>query len=237
MSASAGRHRSWPAPISQVTSTQQQAVSFKACTHLTWHVRIGKSDVCQGHHASPGRHRSRPTADDISQGLHAYDVACADRTSDVGQWKAASAKTCTNQPWRVRIGWATSASANGRQHQPIFTCILRGPYDLGKRSRPTAGVIGQVTLVVVCPHCRGLCKLLSQRRPWTACIGRGLCTSITRRRVWPSCISLGQQTLVSRRWTWHAHIYHGLHTLVSRRQTSPARIAFGLHTTVSQRRT
>ena len=93
--------------------------------------------------------RRRPMEGSISQDLHESAVACAHRLGDI----------CVD---------------NGRQHQPIFTCILRGPYDLGKRRRPTAGVIGQVTLVVVCPLCRGLCKLLSQRRPWTACIGRGM---------------------------------------------------------------
>jgi len=57
-----------------------------------------------------------PTAGNIIQGLCASDVAWVHQESDVGQWQAASAKACTNMSWRVRIGWATLASANGRQH-------------------------------------------------------------------------------------------------------------------------
>ena len=159
--------------------------------------------------------RRRPMAGCISQSLHASAVACAHWLGDIciDQRQAASADFYTHLTWPVRFGQATLAN--------------------DKRRRPTAGVIGQVTLVVDCPHRRRLCKLLSQRRPWTACIDRGLCTSFSHRRAWPSYISLGPHTLVSRRRAWHAHIHLGLHTLVSRRQTSPASISFGLHTTVN----
>ncbi|KAG5614855.1 hypothetical protein H5410_014679 [Solanum commersonii] len=83
-------HRLWPTCIDQ-----WQVTLTKACMHLMWHVRIGQAtstndrqhqqrlarishDVC----ALAERHERQPTADSISQGLHASDVACALRASD-----------------------------------------------------------------------------------------------------------------------------------------------------------
>ncbi|KAG5614858.1 hypothetical protein H5410_014682 [Solanum commersonii] len=76
---------------------QWQEGSTKACTHLMWHIRIGKatsandrqhqprlSRISRGVYTSAGRHRHWPIESSISQGQHASDVACALRASDVG---------------------------------------------------------------------------------------------------------------------------------------------------------
>ncbi|KAG5608047.1 hypothetical protein H5410_019328 [Solanum commersonii] len=52
-------------------------------------------------------------ADNISEDLHASNVACAHRLIDVGQRQATSAKACTHQMWPVRIGWETLVVACG----------------------------------------------------------------------------------------------------------------------------
>jgi len=81
--------------------------------------------IIQGLYASAVAcaHQRLPMAGSISQGLHVSNVACALRASDVGQRQMTSGKACTHQPWRVRISWTTSASANNRRQQLIFTRI------------------------------------------------------------------------------------------------------------------
>ena len=95
------------------------------CHYRPWPAHIDQmtSDV-----ACP--HRSYP-AGGISEGLHASDVACAHLANDVGNRHGASAKACTHQSWRVRIGWVS----------PAVTCA----------HHPTAGENGQGlhTLTVV----------------------------------------------------------------------------------------
>ncbi|KAG5610865.1 hypothetical protein H5410_022146 [Solanum commersonii] len=55
-----------------------------------WLARIG-CNMCVS-----GKLR-RPTAGGISQGLHASNVACLHRASNIGKWQATSAKACTHR--------------------------------------------------------------------------------------------------------------------------------------------
>ncbi|KAG5614860.1 hypothetical protein H5410_014684 [Solanum commersonii] len=134
LNASAERHRRRPMTgnISQGMHTsdvecvhlandvsQRHAALAKACMHQPWPCTHRLGEINQGLCASAGRYQSwltryRPTVGNINQGLHASDVSCAYRATNVGQWQAALTKACTHQPWRVHINLATSASANGR---------------------------------------------------------------------------------------------------------------------------
>ena len=127
---------------------------------------------------------------------------------------------CPHESWRVRIGWATLQSANGRRHQPWPTCIRRGMCVSGKRHRPTTGCISQglhvsamacvqrlgdigkrqAALVKSCTHhpwcvCIGWVTPTSdngrRHQPRPALIGRCLCPSGKRRRPTTFIISQG----------------------------------------------
>ncbi|KAG5614939.1 hypothetical protein H5410_014763, partial [Solanum commersonii] len=105
--------------------------------------------------------------------------------SGVSQWQATTANAYTHQPWRVRIGWVTSSSANGSQHQLIFA---------RKQQLPTACFNGQVTLIVDYQHRSWPVHIAQPTSVWTARINRGLCTSLSGCRAWLARITLGLHT-------------------------------------------
>ena len=147
-SANGSQHQPWPAHINHGVCEsamayahrprnvgQWQAGAAKACTHLIWHVRTGKassandrkhqprlSRISRGVCTSAGRHRRRAMESNISQGLHASDVACTLRASDVGQRQMTSAMQ--HWSWTTRIGRGLCTSLSRRQ--PWTARIGRG---------------------------------------------------------------------------------------------------------------
>jgi len=66
----------------------------------------------------------QPTVGSIIQELHASDMACTHRSSDIGQRQAASSKACTHQLWRVRISVCQWQAASAKAYT-YLTWLVR----------------------------------------------------------------------------------------------------------------